>query len=115
VNAEYRTPRGGKLIRIDRPFFRSTVVPGSRRSTCIALYKTEQNFVPDSYIILGMPNTSERGEIAGRANAKEAEVVQQSKKLSAKTRQASARLDAKNKLRSLDAPKGQPRNLPRTP
>lgn len=32
-----------------------------------------------------MPNTGERGEITGRMNAKEAEVVQQSKKLESKT------------------------------
>ena len=62
-----------------------------------------------------MPNTGERGEIPGRVNAREAEVVQQSKKLSTKTRQVSARLDAKNRLRSANALKERPQNLRRTP
>jgi hypothetical protein len=47
-----------------------------------------------------MPNTGERREIIGRVNAKEAEMVQQSKKLVAKTKQGSASTDAKNTARS---------------
>jgi hypothetical protein len=47
-----------------------------------------------------MPNTGEKGEITGRVNAKEAEVIQQSKKLASKTKQLSARMDAKNRRRS---------------
>jgi hypothetical protein len=43
-----------------------------------------------------MPNTGERREITGRVNAKEAEMVQRSKKLVAKTKQGSASTDAKN-------------------
>jgi hypothetical protein len=35
-----------------------------------------------------MPNTGERGEITRRVNAKESEVVQQSKKLASKTKAA---------------------------
>jgi Domain of unknown function (DUF202) len=49
-----------------------------------------------------MPNTDERGEIAGRVNAKAAEVIQQSKKLASKTKQLSASMDAKNRLRSAE-------------
>jgi hypothetical protein len=48
---------------------------------------------------LAMPDTGERREITGRVNAKEAEVVQQSKKLASKTRQLSAKMDAKNRER----------------
>jgi hypothetical protein len=33
-----------------------------------------------------MPNTGERGEITERVNAKEAEVIQQAKKLASKTK-----------------------------
>jgi hypothetical protein len=62
-----------------------------------------------------MPNTGERGEITGRVNAKEAEVIQQSKKLASKTKQLSARMDAKNRLRSADALKARPRDRRRTP
>jgi hypothetical protein len=43
-----------------------------------------------------MPNTGERGEITARANAKEAEVILQSKKLVSKTKQPSAALDGRN-------------------
>jgi hypothetical protein len=62
-----------------------------------------------------MPNTGERGEITGRANAKEADVIQESKKLASKTKQLSARMDAKNRLRSTDALKERPRDRRRTP
>jgi hypothetical protein len=55
-----------------------------------------------------MPNTGERGEISRRVNAKEAEVVQQSKKLVTKTKQLSASMDAKNRLRTAEALKEQP-------
>jgi hypothetical protein len=48
-----------------------------------------------------MPNTGERGEITGRVNAKEAEVVQQSKKLASKTKQLSAGMNEKNKVRTI--------------
>jgi hypothetical protein len=46
-----------------------------------------------------MPNTGERREITRRVNAKEAETVQQSKKLVSRTRQVSASTAAKNKAR----------------
>ncbi len=46
-----------------------------------------------------MPNTGERREITRRVNAKEAETVQESKKLVSRTRQASASTAAKNKVR----------------
>jgi len=55
-----------------------------------------------------MPNTGERREITGRVNAKEAEVIQQSKKLASKTKQLSATMDAKNRLRSSQALKERP-------
>jgi hypothetical protein len=43
-----------------------------------------------------MPDTGERGEIAARVNAKETEVIRQSKKLVSKTKQLSAAMDARN-------------------
>jgi hypothetical protein len=43
-----------------------------------------------------MPNTGERREITKRVNAKEAEMVQQSKKLVSRTRETTADTDAKN-------------------
>jgi hypothetical protein len=46
-----------------------------------------------------MPNTGERGEIKSRANAKETEVVRESKKLTSKTKQLSEKMDAKNRQR----------------
>jgi hypothetical protein len=55
-----------------------------------------------------MPNTGERGEITGRVNAKEAEVIRQSKKLASKTKQLSASMDAKNRQRTAEALKEQP-------
>jgi hypothetical protein len=54
-----------------------------------------------------MPNTTERGEITARANAKEAETVRQSQKLASKTKQVSARNDAKSQLRSTRALMGR--------
>ena len=47
-----------------------------------------------------MPNTGERREITKRVNAKEAEMVQQSKKLVSRTREITADTDAKNVARS---------------
>jgi hypothetical protein len=47
-----------------------------------------------------MPNTGERGEIASRTNANEAETVQRSKKLLSKTKQLIATADAKNLARN---------------
>jgi hypothetical protein len=55
-----------------------------------------------------MPHTDERGEIAGRVNAKEAQVIQQSKKLASKTKQQSASMEAKNRLLSAEALKERP-------
>jgi hypothetical protein len=46
-----------------------------------------------------MANTSERGEITSRANAKEAEILQQSKELIAKTKRSSAIAGTKNLAR----------------
>jgi hypothetical protein len=54
-----------------------------------------------------MPNTSERGEITARSNAKEAETIRQSQKLVSKTKQLSARKDAKSKVRSARTLKGR--------
>jgi hypothetical protein len=74
VNAEYRTSSGGKLIRIDRQSpKRAARNFGSM--VCTGLYKTEQNSGCDSDIISSMPDTGERGEISGRVNPKEAEIV----------------------------------------
>jgi len=47
-----------------------------------------------------MPNTGERREITKRVNAKEAEMVQQSKKLVSRTREMATDTDAKNLTRS---------------
>jgi|HubBroStandDraft_1064217.scaffolds.fasta_scaffold194245_2 hypothetical protein len=47
-----------------------------------------------------MPNTGERREITQRVNAKEAEIVQQSKKLVSRTREITAETDAKNLART---------------
>ena len=47
-----------------------------------------------------MPNTGERREITKRVNAKEAEMVQQSKKLVSRTREITADTDAKNLVRT---------------
>jgi hypothetical protein len=47
-----------------------------------------------------MPNTEERREITARVNAKETEVIRQSKKLVSKTKQLSAVMDARNERQS---------------
>ena len=46
-----------------------------------------------------MPDTGERREITRRVNAKEAETVEESKKLASRTRQLSARAESKNRTR----------------
>ncbi len=56
-----------------------------------------------------MPNTGEKREITARANAKEAETVQQSQRLVSKTKQLSASRDAKSLVRSARALKGRSR------
>jgi hypothetical protein len=60
-----------------------------------------------------MPDTGERREIIGRVNAKEAEVVQQSKKLASRTRQLSAKMDAKNRRGNAEAKDGAKKDQPR--
>ncbi|HMD98450.1 MAG TPA: hypothetical protein VKM93_14095 [Terriglobia bacterium] len=60
-----------------------------------------------------MTNTGEKREITARVNAKEAEAVQESKKLVSKTKQLSASRDAKSRVRSAGALKGRSRG--RTP
>jgi hypothetical protein len=52
-----------------------------------------------------MPDTGERHEITRLVNAKEAETVQESKKLVSRTRQLSTRGEAKNKVRLAQAKK----------
>jgi hypothetical protein len=52
-----------------------------------------------------MPNTGERREITSRVNAKEAEMVQESKKLVSRTRQLSAGTEAKSKARLTESKK----------
>ncbi len=59
-----------------------------------------------------MPNTGERREITKRVNAKEAEMVQQSKKLVSRTREITADTDAKNLAR---IPGTNKRRSPRNP
>jgi hypothetical protein len=54
-----------------------------------------------------MPNTGERREITKRVNAKEAEMVQQSKKLVSRTREIAADADAKSLARTAGAKKGK--------
>jgi hypothetical protein len=54
-----------------------------------------------------MPNTGERREITGRVNAKEAEMVQESKNLVSRTRQLSARAEAKNQARLAETKKNR--------
>jgi hypothetical protein len=56
-----------------------------------------------------MPNTSERGEITARANAKEAETVRQSQKLVSKTKRTTASSDMKSQVRSAKALRGRSR------
>jgi hypothetical protein len=56
-----------------------------------------------------MSNTSERREITGRVNAKEAEIIQKSKELVAKTKRFSAIADSKNLARHTRELKGPPR------
>jgi hypothetical protein len=46
-----------------------------------------------------MPDTGERREITRRVNAKESEVIQESKKLVSRTRQLSSTAEAKSKAR----------------
>jgi hypothetical protein len=48
---------------------------------------------------LAMTNTSERGEITSRENAKKTEILQQSKELIAKTKRSSAIAGSKNLAR----------------
>ena len=57
-----------------------------------------------------MPDTGERGEITGRVNAKETEVIRESKKLAWKTKQLSTTVDAKNRLRSAEALNERPQD-----
>ena len=52
-----------------------------------------------------MPNTGERREITRRVNAKEAEVVQEAKKLVSRTRQLSATMESKSKARLAETKK----------
>ncbi len=55
-----------------------------------------------------MPNTGERREITKRVNAKEAETVQQSKKLVSRTREITADTDEKNLARTTRTNKRDP-------
>ena len=54
-----------------------------------------------------MPNTGERREITSRVNAREAEAVQESKTLVAKTKRASQIADTKNRSRRNQEHDGQ--------
>ena len=57
-----------------------------------------------------MPNTGERREITRRVNAKEAEVVQEAKKLVSRTRQLSATTESKSKARLAETKKNSARS-----
>jgi hypothetical protein len=62
-----------------------------------------------------MPNTTERREITKRVNAKEAEVIQQSVELTAKTKRLSAIAGTKSLARRNQEQNGSPRarkNMP---
>lgn len=54
-----------------------------------------------------MPNTGERREITQRVNAKEAEMIQRSKKLVSKTSEITADADAKKLTRNAETKKGR--------
>jgi hypothetical protein len=56
-----------------------------------------------------MPSTNGRREITARANAKEAETVRQSQKLTLKTKRNTASSDEKSQVRSAKALKGRSR------
>jgi hypothetical protein len=56
---------------------------------------------------INMPDTGERREITSRMNAREAETVQQSKKLLGRTEQLSARAEAKNRARLAETKKAR--------
>jgi hypothetical protein len=60
-----------------------------------------------------MPNTTEKGEIAARTNAREEETVRQSQKLVSKAKQFSLGKNAKSLVPGARAPKGRSRD--RTP
>lgn len=62
-----------------------------------------------------MPNTTERREITKQVNAKEAEVIQQSVELAAKTKQRSAIADTKSQARRNQEQNGPPRARKNTP
>ncbi len=85
------------------PSCRSAKNPDSGRTKTVCwgrVYKTDQNAKLKSDILDDrMPNTSERREITSRVNAREAETIQQSKKLVAKTKRFSAIADTKNLAR----------------
>ena len=57
-----------------------------------------------------MPNTGERREITRRVNAKEAEVVQEAKKLVSRTRQLSATTESRSKARLAETKKNAARS-----
>jgi hypothetical protein len=62
-----------------------------------------------------MPNTGERREITNRVNEKEAETVQQSKELVARTKRSSAIADKKSLARrnqELKRPSRAPKSTP---
>ncbi len=62
-----------------------------------------------------MPNTNERREITRRVNAKEAETIQESKELVAKTKRLSAIGNTKNATRrnqELQGPSRARKNMP---
>ena len=59
-----------------------------------------------------MPSTGERREITKRVNAKEAQMVQQSKKLVSTMREIAADKDAKNLARTTGTNKRRPSRNP---
>jgi hypothetical protein len=79
------------------------------------VFNTEHLAKPKSHILIKMTNTGERREITSRANAKEAEIIQQSKELVAKTKRVSAIASTKNLARRKQELDGTPPARKNTP
>jgi hypothetical protein len=77
--------------------------------------KVTINADPWSDILPTMPNTTEGREITKRTNAKEAEIIQQSAELAAKTKRLSAIAGTKNLARRDQERNGPPRTRKNTP
>jgi hypothetical protein len=81
-------------------------------STGNSIRRTKSELIGSHFTRGHMPNTGERREITKRVNAKEAEMVDQSKKLVSRTRESTADTNTKNVARSTGTNK---RRLSRNP